>query len=38
MTIVKKIIKSLANFKNKVATIIDVVKIMWDYVGSLPKK
>ena len=28
----------LANFKNKVATIIDVVKMMWDYVGSLPKK
>lgn len=33
-----KVKKALANFKNKVATIIDVVKIMWDYVGSLPKK
>ena len=28
----------LANFKNKVTIIVDVVKIMWDYVGSLPKK
>ena len=28
----------LANFKNRLAILLDVVKIMWDYVGSLPKK